>query len=126
MERFKAPYDITTWKAVVVVGKTEKWRGIYLYSRKTFPFNTEIENTEQESVGGKIMTRVAGGFFHSCRDIEDAKFIKKNSDTVFNNGKRESPTFQTAIFKCVIPQGTDCYMDEYGNYASRKIKVIKV
>lgn len=119
-KEFKTEKDITVYKAVIVYKKTGEWSGIY-QTRKKFLFNELLTNKGKKEVWGSAISSfsVYGGFFHSCKKLSIAMIHKEWIDDVLKDVKEK----EVKIFKCTIPKGTYCYMDDYGNLASRKIIV---
>lgn len=126
-EKFKTETDIHTWKAVLLNEKTGEWRGIFQMNDKVFPLNEVVTNKERKNVvvNGWNCTLVHGGFFHSSVNMKIPYLIKTDPGLQYGKREYENSGFRTEVVECVIPKGTECYTDGYGNYASRKIKVIK-
>lgn len=127
--KFKAKEDIRTWKAVLISDDNSVWRGILVKNDKTFPFNEVLTNRERKGVlTNKLKcTEVGKGFFHSSTDKKVPHMLKSDLTKLYGRmgqGSKIPEGFRMEIVGCVIPKGTECYMDFNGNYASRKIKVI--
>lgn len=126
--KFKAEEDIRTWKAVLISDDSSVWRGILVKNDKTFPFNEVLTNRERKGVvTSRWCTQVGKGFFHSSKDKNVPHMLKSDLKKLYGRMGAESKIpegFRMEIVECVIPKGTECYMDYNGNYASRKIKVI--
>ena len=144
---FVAQEDIQTYKVVLIDKRAlqtkEKtdWHGLYQF-RKHFPFDVVLEETgsnEDDMHKSKLSYRtisIAGGFFHSTTDIEDAmkleqsikyyEYYEEFGERIYRGGYKSFGKLMlvSVICKATIPKGSVCYKGAYDQHRMASTKLI--
>lgn len=93
-----AENEIRVWKKVYVSDDGSRWRGLYVYNKKTFPFGELCHENGAGRFSPRVVPHEVGaGFFHSYSD----RWCAGNEfDPVVRDGFR-----RFAVVECVIPKG---------------------